>query len=35
MMAFLMKDAAKRLAPHGGLERISELISLVVLGGNA
>jgi len=31
MMAFLMKDAARRLAPHGGLQLISEPTSLVVL----
>lgn len=35
MMAFLMKDAAKRMAPHSGLKRMSELVSLVVLGRNA
>ncbi|MGB9160872.1 MAG: hypothetical protein WCB72_15615 [Candidatus Sulfotelmatobacter sp.] len=31
MMAFLMKDAARRLAPRGGLERIPQPMSLVVL----
>src|SRR5208283_5998407 len=30
MMAFLMKDAARRMAPHSGMERISEPSSLVV-----